>query len=98
MSTIIKEQTSTQLEELLGQPYILILHNDDYNSFDHVINCLIDACGHNEFQAHQCALVVHNAGRCAVFIDSYDACESVYEYFIKCNLKTTLEKHDTKNS
>ena len=76
----------------------LVVFNDDFNTFDHVINCLIDACGHNEFQAHQCALVVHNAGRCAVFIDSHDACESVYEYFIKCKLKTTLEKHDTKNS
>ena len=78
--------------------YHVVLHNDNHNTFDHVINCLIDACGHNEFQAHQCALVVHNAGRCAVFIDSHDACESVYEYFIKCKLKTTLEKHDTKNS
>ena len=76
----------------------LILHDDNNLSFDHVITCLIEICGHNEFQAHQCALVVHNAGRCAVFIDSHDACESVYEYFIKCKLKTTLEKHDTKNS
>lgn len=76
----------------------VILHNDNHNTFDHVIDCLIEACGHSEFQAHQCAIIVHNAGRCAVFIDSHDACESVYEYLLKANLKVTIEKHDTKNT
>lgn len=78
--------------------YQVVLQNDNRNTFEHVINCLIEACGHNEFQAYQCALIVHNAGRCTVFIDSHDACESVYEYFIKCKLRAILEKHDTKNS
>ena len=78
--------------------YQVVLQNDNHNTFDHVINCLIDACGHNELQAHQCALIVHNAGQCAVFIDSHDSCESVYEYFIKCKLKAKLEKYEKKNS
>ena len=78
--------------------YQVVLHNDNHNTFDYVINCLIDASGHNEFQAHQCALVIHNAGRCTVFIDSYDSCELIYEYFIKCKLIATLEKHVKKNS
>lgn len=78
--------------------YHVVLHNDNHNTFDHVINCLIDACGHNSMQAHQCALIVHNAKRCIVFIDSYDQCEIVHEYFIKNKLKSTMEKHDTKNS
>jgi len=76
----------------------VVLHNDNRNTFDHVIGCIMDACDHNELQAHQCALIVHNVGRCAVFIDTHDACEAVYEYFIKCNLTATLEKHDKKNS
>ena len=25
----------------------LILYNDDYNTFDHVINCLVEYCKHN---------------------------------------------------
>jgi ATP-dependent Clp protease adaptor protein ClpS len=44
----------------------LILWNDDVNTFDHVITTLMDLCGHSEEQAHQCALIVHNNGKCSV--------------------------------
>jgi ATP-dependent Clp protease adaptor protein ClpS len=78
--------------------YHVVLHNDNHNTFEHVIDCLTDICGHNEFQAHQCALIVHNSGRCNIFIDSYSQCESVYEYLLKSKLKVTIEKHDSKHS
>ena len=78
--------------------YQVVLHDDNHNTFDHVINCLIDVCGHNSMQAHQCALIVHNAQRCIVFIDSYDQCEIVHEYLIKSKLKSTIEKHVKQNS
>jgi ATP-dependent Clp protease adaptor protein ClpS len=44
----------------------LILHNDDHNTFDHVIECLMNFCGHTALQAEQCALIVHTKGKCAV--------------------------------
>ncbi len=91
------EMSKKALKKSKRGKYRVILHNDNHNTFEHVIDCLIDACGHNEFQAHQCAIIVHNAGRCAVFVDSHDACESVYEYLIKSKLKVTIEKYDTKN-
>ena len=78
--------------------YQVVLQNDNRNTFEHVINCLIEACGHNELQAHQCALIVHNVGRCVVFIDSYGDCEMIYEYFIKSKLNSTIEKHVKQNS
>ena len=91
------EMSKKVLKKSKRGKYQVILLNDNRNTFDHVIDCLIEACGHNEFQAHQCALIVHNAGRCAVCIDSYDQCEAVYEYLIKSKLKAKLEKYDTKN-
>jgi ATP-dependent Clp protease adaptor protein ClpS len=59
---------------------------------NHVVDCLIDVCSHNELQAYQCALIVHNSGKCSIFVDSYDECELVYEYLTKLDLKVTLEK------
>ena len=92
------EMSKKQLTKSKRGKYQVTLHNDNRNTFDHVINCLVDACGHNELQAHQCALIVHNAGRCVVFIDCHEDCEAVHEYFIKNKLKSTLEKYDKKNS
>jgi ATP-dependent Clp protease adaptor protein ClpS len=91
------EMSKKVLKKSKRGKYQVILLNDNRNTFDHVIDCLIESCGHNEFQAHQCALIVHNAGRCAVCIDSYDQCYAVYEYLIKSKLKAKLEKYDTKN-
>ena len=44
----------------------LVIFNDDVNTFDHVINTLIDVCEHTPEQAEQCTLLVHYKGRCAV--------------------------------
>lgn len=96
-SVRLYEMSKKALKKSKRGKYRVVLHNDNRNTFEHVIDCLIEACGHNEFQAHQCALIVHNAGRCTIFIDSHDSCESVYEYLIKSKLKATMEKHDTKN-
>ena len=50
----------------------IVLYNDDYNTFDHVIQLLIDSCDHSEIQAEQCALLVHFKGKCTVKTGSYD--------------------------
>lgn len=44
----------------------LILFNDDVNSFDHVIDSLIEVCEHSQEQAEQCTLITHLKGKCAV--------------------------------
>ncbi|MGB0166182.1 MAG: ATP-dependent Clp protease adaptor ClpS [Luteibaculum sp.] len=56
-------------EKLLVQEtktHQLILFNDDVNTFDHVIECLMSICGHTELQAEQCAYIVHYKGKCVV--------------------------------
>jgi ATP-dependent Clp protease adaptor protein ClpS len=44
----------------------IVLYNDDVNTFDHVINCLIFACEHTPEQAEQCSIIVHYKGKCTV--------------------------------
>ncbi len=66
MST--KEKISEELlldEETVKQNEI-ILFNDDVNTFDHVIETLIDVCDHTPEQAEQCSLIVHYKGKCTV--------------------------------
>jgi ATP-dependent Clp protease adaptor protein ClpS len=44
----------------------IMLYNDDVNTFDHVIDMLIQACEHSPVQAEQCAILVHYKGKCVV--------------------------------
>jgi ATP-dependent Clp protease adaptor protein ClpS len=49
-----------------GDKYILVLYNDDINTFGHVIESLVEVCGHDNCQAEQCAMLTHFKGRCDI--------------------------------
>lgn len=53
------------LEEVTGSSK-LIVHNDDVNTFDHVIESLVEICGHTAEQAEQCSLIIHFKGQASV--------------------------------
>ena len=55
-----------QVETLEKKEYEIILFNDNVNTFDHVIKCLVRICGHSNIQAEQCAFIVHYSGKCGV--------------------------------
>ena len=59
MSTIEKIQEDVLVEEAIGLSHEIVLHNDDVNTFDHVIDTLIRVCKHDDLQAEQCAILVH---------------------------------------
>lgn len=45
---------------------ILILYNDDNNTFEHVIECLVLFCKHSQIQAEQCAYITNAKGKCEI--------------------------------
>ena len=53
----------------------IVLHNDDVNTFDHVIDSLVEICGHDPIQAEQCAWIVHYNGKCSVKRGTFDQLE-----------------------
>ena len=71
---MVKEKTKTKQKnkEEFSLKKDLILHNDDYNSFDFVIETLIEVCNHDPLQAEQCSLIVHYKGKCAVKSGTFD--------------------------
>ncbi|MDH5381983.1 MAG: ATP-dependent Clp protease adaptor ClpS [Cyclobacteriaceae bacterium] len=48
------------------ETYDLVVYNDDFNTFDHVIKTLIKVCKHSSEQAEQCTYIIHFKGKCAV--------------------------------
>ena len=74
----VKEKSST------GTPKVIILHNDDINTFDHVEDCLIRICKMTSQKAHLSALIVHFKGKCLV-------AEGDDEFLLKIKLRLRAE-------
>lgn len=53
-------------KDKLTKELSLILYNDDHNTFDFVIDALIEICDHDPITAEQLTLIVHYKGKCAV--------------------------------
>jgi len=67
-----KPKEDFEVSTLIDNEHEIILYNDDVNTFEHVIECLITICRHSALQAEQCAYLVHYSGRCAVKSGSLD--------------------------
>ena len=66
MGTKEKIQEDVDVLEQETHKYEIVLHNDDVNTFDFVIDSLISVCEHTLEQAEQCAILVHYKGKCVV--------------------------------
>ena len=66
MSVKEKEKNNISDDNIIGDEHQIILYNDDFNTFDHVIQTLISVCDHTPVQAEQCTLIVHYKGKCSV--------------------------------
>lgn len=63
------EQTEILLEEDIsdtGEHAHLIVYNDDYNSFDWVIQSFVEVLRHSSEQAEQLAILIHFKGKATV--------------------------------
>jgi ATP-dependent Clp protease adaptor protein ClpS len=68
MSLNVREVEVAELDELteVKEPKDLVVFNDDFNTFDHVIATLVKVCRHTPEQAEQCAWIIHYRQKCTV--------------------------------
>lgn len=72
MSGATKTDVLTETIEKLVDENEIVLYNDDVNTFDHVIDSLVEVCDHDPLQAEQCTLIIHYKGKCAVKKGSFE--------------------------
>lgn len=89
-----QEQTSSFDDEQVvhDERWMLILHNDDVNTFDHVIESLVDVCNHDVAQAEQCAIITHYKGKCDVKYGELLLLESMMNSLIRRGLSVTISQ------
>jgi ATP-dependent Clp protease adaptor protein ClpS len=94
ISTIINEQILVDSETITLTPFCIIIWNDDVNSFDWVIESLIEVCSHSFEQAEQCAMLIHFQGKYAVKNGEYDTlkpmCDAITERGINATIETVV--------
>jgi len=90
-------QTNTKFNEDLDvltaseEVCTLIIWNDEVNSFQWVIETLIDICGHSEQQAEQCALIIHHKGKYAVKEGPYEILKPMCDAITERGIGATIE-------
>ena len=66
------ENTDFDTAEITQDEKSIVIYNDDFNTFEHVIDTLIRVCKHTKEQAEQCTWLVHYKGKCSVKNGDYD--------------------------
>ncbi len=69
----------------------LVLFNDNVNTFDFVIQSLIEVCNHEPSQAEQCALIAHYKGKCTVKTGDYYEMKPPHDEMILRGLTVAIE-------
>jgi ATP-dependent Clp protease adaptor protein ClpS len=87
-----KEQLQKDVQTIEDQAPIneIVLFNDDVNTFDHVIETLVDVCNHTFEQAEQCSILVHYKGKCTVKTGAYDDLEPRCSKLLQAGLSVEI--------
>ena len=75
----------------LEEPHSLIVWNDEVNTFEWVIETLIEVCGHTYEQAEQCSYFIHYRGKYAVKQGSYDVLKPLCDAITERGIGATVE-------
>lgn len=75
----------------LDDPCCLVVWNDDVNTFEWVIESLVEICGHTYEQAEQCAYIIHFQGKYAVKQGSYEQLKPLCEAISERGINATVE-------
>ena len=87
--TKILQETDTDV--LTEDPCTLIVWNDEVNTFEWVIDTLMEICGHSHEQAEQCAYIIHFSGKYGVKQGSYDELKPMCDAITDRGIGATVE-------
>jgi ATP-dependent Clp protease adaptor protein ClpS len=85
------EETGVDILTDLEKTYQIIVWNDEVNTFEWVIETLIEVCGHTEEQAEQCAMLIHTKGKYAVKNGNYEDLKPKCDAITDRGIGATLE-------
>jgi ATP-dependent Clp protease adaptor protein ClpS len=90
---MVKERSmpSGTHKEQLTEIRELVLYNDDHNTFDFVIDTLVEVCNQDPLQAEQCTLIVHYKGKCSVKSGDFYELKPAFDEMCRRDLTVSIE-------
>jgi ATP-dependent Clp protease adaptor protein ClpS len=77
-----------------GNVAYLIVHNDDVNSFEWVIESFMDILNHPADQAEQLAMIIHNKGKATVKTAAFGVLKPMKDALCDRGLSAIIEGGD----
>ncbi len=92
MSTEIEIIEEEKVDEHIGTEdgRDLMVYNDDFNTFDWVIQSFMDVCKHDVHQAEQCTYLIHYKGKCSVKKGIYEELKPMRESISSAGIKASI--------
>ena len=92
MNPSVHEQELVDLLEAISvtETKDLIVFNDDFNTFNHVISTLIRVCKHSPEQAEQCTWLIHYKGKCTVRTGSFEELNPMREAICEAGIDAKI--------
>jgi len=86
-----EQEKDVEVLDDIGHEFSLIVWNDHVNTFEWVIETLVDICNHSYEQAEQCAYIIHHQGKYAVKHGGYDFLKPKCEAICDRGIGATIE-------
>ena len=90
-ATQTREEIDVDVLTALEKSYQIIVWNDEVNTFEWVIETLVEVCDHSTEQAEQCAMIIHTKGKYAVQQGSYEELKPKVDAITDRGISATLE-------
>ena len=87
----VDELVMDAIDTSMGESSQLIVYNDDVNTFDWVIDCLMEICSHTYVQSEQLSLLVHFKGKATVKTAEFNILSPMKDALIERGLSAVIE-------
>lgn len=92
MPAQVQEQSQREVETGLGQPWVVILFNDDYHAFDDVVAQVQKATGCSQAEAFHITYAAHTHGQAVAYVGTKPECERVAAVLREIDLRVEIEE------
>ena len=87
-----QEEELVAVEEKVEEQPKVIVYNDDFNTFDWVIQCLVEICRHSNTQAEQLSYIIHFNGKATVKTGSMKELKPIKDALVDRGLSAVIEQ------